>query len=216
MASLATGISDAGVHQNAAATRGRMYSILVRLLTFPDAPLQRMIESGELDRLVHQVLTELPYPVSCAVEFDRGHTDDATTLEEDFMRLFELPVGGQPCALYGGVHAGNRQTVMEELLRYYRHFGLSVARAPEKDLPDSIPTVLEFMQFLCLLESNAASPGEAYTPRMAQKDVLSRHLVCWAPRLCKQIMSKKPSRVYENALTLMNEFCSAELEQLRG
>lgn len=214
MGNPATNVNGADVHFRAAATRCEVYGVLTRLLTFPDQELENAIRSGELDQTVGRLLSDMPYSFACAREFDRGHADDAATLERDFMHLFELPVNGQPCSLYGGVHEGNRHTVMEELLRYYRHFGLSVARAPEKDLPDSVPTVLEFMQFLCLLESQASSPDTAYTPRTAQKDVLARHLSRWAPRLCEQIKLRNPSRLYENTLALMNEMCTLELEQL--
>ena len=37
---------------------------------------------------------------------------------------------------------------MEDLLRFYRHFGLSVVHAEDRDLPDSVPTVLEFLGYL--------------------------------------------------------------------
>lgn len=205
--------SSIGVHVHAAARRGAVYWLLQRLLTYPDATLAGEAHSGELDRLVVQLLGDLPYAPPRLPARD-WRPDDAVNLESEFIRLFELPVDGQPCVLYGGVHTGNRQSVMQELLRYYRHFGLSVDGAQDKDLPDSIPTVLEFMQYLCMLESQHANTGASGAPRAAQRDLLARHLVQWCSKISEHIDRMHPARPYANTVSLLEQFCRLELDHL--
>ena len=103
---------------------------------------------------------------------------------------------------------------MQELLRYYRHFGLTVDGAQVKDLPDSIPTVLQFMQFLCIVESKALSAAERAVPRAAQRDLLSRHLTQWTPKIAERVGAMVAPPVYASTVELMNAFCTAELAQL--
>lgn len=135
-------------------------------------------------------------------------------MESEYLRLFELPVDGPPCPLYGGVHGGNRQKIMEELLRLYRYFGLSTEKASSKDLPDSIPTVLEFLYFLTFKESATTDPEGASGVRMAQRDLLERHLTHWLPSIITQLEKKNPLPFYCNTMELLNKFTLSELEKL--
>lgn len=203
--------TDQNLHFQAAAGRAELYRILVRLLSWPDDSVDRVVQSGELDRAIRDLLACMPHMPSrrCG-----DPSDESVKLQSEFMRLFELSIKGTPCVLYGGMYADNRRAVMEELLRYYRHFGLSVDGAAEKDLPDSIPTVLEFMQFLCVMESRAGSPEEARVPRKVQKDVLERHLTRWSPQLRERLSEMNPARIYRDTIELLDEYCRAELNQL--
>lgn len=203
---------DQNSHFQAAPVRGEVYRYLARLLTFPDDELKMLATSGELDARLADALAHIPYGVRWCTHIDRAGAE----LEREFMRLFELPVGGHPCSLYGGMYGGNRRSTMEELLRYYRHFGLSVEGAAEKDLPDSIPTVLEFMQFLCLMETRAACLDSAKTPRAAQKDLLGRHLTHWTPLICQRLRDMNPAPIYRDAAAVLNDFCVAELTQFNA
>jgi DMSO reductase family type II enzyme chaperone len=134
-----------------------------------------------------------------------------TEWASEYMRLFELPVDGQPCPLYGGIYASSRREVMEELLRYYHFFGLTTHGADQGDLPDSIPTLLEFMQFLALRESVS---GDVATARNAQKDLLERHLTRWIPAIITPLRERKPLVFYSDVLNLLNRFVSLELQAL--
>ncbi|MBD3646852.1 MAG: molecular chaperone TorD family protein [Pseudomonadales bacterium] len=202
---------DQDLHFRSAPERGELYRILVRLLTYPDENVTRAVQTGELDHAIQNLLKSVPHGLTWRCG---GLWDDNVKLQSEFMRLFELSVKGTPCVLYGGVYADNRRAVMEELLRYYRHFGLSVDGAPEKDLPDSIPTVLEFMQFLCVMESRAESPEIATVPRKVQKDLLERHLTRWSPLLRERMSHMNPVRVYRDTIEFLDAWCQAELNQL--
>ena len=132
-----------------------------------------------------------------------------TEWASEFMRLFELPIDGHPCPLYGGIYASSRREVMEELLRYYHFFGLTTQGAAQGDLPDSIPTLLEFMQFLALRESVSE---DVVTARNAQKDLLERHLARWIPSIIAPLKERKPLVFYSDVLNLLNRFISLELQ----
>jgi len=104
---------------------------------------------------------------------------DARDLESEYIRLFDVP-DGPATPLYTGVYAPRRRDAMEELLRTYRHFGLTIEGSAH-DLPDYVPTVLEFLQFLTF--GQAGESPEASAPfRAASADILERHLCPWAPR----------------------------------
>lgn len=140
--------------------------------------------------------------------------ESVDNMESEYIRLFDLPVDGPPCPLYGGLFGGDRRQVMEELLRLYRHFGLSTVDAKERDLPDSIPTVLEFLQFLTHREASASNLSDASPFRTAQRDLLERHLTRWIPKITEQLKLRKPIALYRVSMTLTGEFASSELHQL--
>lgn len=196
-----------------APARGRIYGLLSALLaspatTQPAAP-QKSLSPADINAL----LAELPYQLRCPSELLDEQA--STGLQSEYFRLFELHITGPPCVLYGGAWSADRQATMQELLRYFRHFGLTVNGAAESDLPDSIVTVLEFMQFLCISESMAQSAADAASVRLAQRDILSRHLAMWVPKMLERIRQLAPRQLYAGVMTLMNEFIVADLAYLQ-
>jgi len=195
----------------------------VDTLSYPSPQLYGRWISGELNHEVSALLAELPYTIEYLsddtpdstlenCEVDSCQVKNATELASEYMRLFELPIDGQPAPLYGGIYAGNRREVMEELLRYYHHFGLSTQNSSDEDLPDSILTLLEFMQFLAFRESTGKNPQDIAVARSAQKDLLERHLTHWMPDLASQLELRNALPLYRNTLSLLNDFISAELD----
>ncbi|MDK1024530.1 MAG: molecular chaperone TorD family protein [Gammaproteobacteria bacterium] len=201
------------IHHQAALLRSTLYHHLAEMLTYPSANLLRSCQAGDQDRNILEVLRQLPYELPWTL--DTCSTDKIVLkLASEYMRVFELPIDGQPCALYGGVYTGNRREVMEELLRYYRFFGLSTNQAKDGDLPDSIPTLLEFFQFLTHKEAGAGDADEVLSIRLVQKDLLERHLTRWVPAIKSQIEQRKAPAFYRSTVNLLNEFTSAELGRL--
>lgn len=105
---------------------------------------------------------------------------------------------------------------MEELLRLYRHFGVSTANAEVSDLPDSIPTVLEFLHYLTMREASAASVDDAQPLRDAQRDLLERYLAGWLAAIATQVEGRRPLPLYLAALRLAERFVRRELSALTG
>jgi DMSO reductase family type II enzyme chaperone len=194
--------------------RSSLYQHLAEMLTYPSESLLQSCRTGDRDKEISELLSAFPYELSwpgdtCAAD------DVVSKLPSEYMRVFELPIDGQPCALYGGVYTGNRREVMEELLRYYRLFGLSVDKSLNEDLPDSIPTLLEFFQFLTHKEAGATDADEVASVRLVQKDILERHLTKWIPAIQTPLVQRKPPAFYRSTIDLLNEFTAAELGQLQ-
>lgn len=188
----------------AALARAELYRLLACLLSYPENGGGSVVEAAR------QCTARLPYPLACPDGL--AECGDVADLTREFMRLFES--GHTACALYGGVYEDDRQSAMQELLRYYRHFGLTVNGADKRDLPDCIATVLEFMRFLCLAEAQAGSSGDSAALRSAQRDLLSRHLGRWAPALRQRLVRLDPAPVYAAVAALFDEFCGAEMRWL--
>ncbi|KAA0235371.1 MAG: hypothetical protein JJLCMIEE_01727 [Acidimicrobiales bacterium] len=198
---------DPRTHQSAAGTRSALYGRLAEVLTYPSPELTRAYTTGSLAAELTALTAALPYPLA----FDGAALtgSDVAALGPEFTRVFDVPLGATPCPLYGGVLAGDRRQVMEELLRYYRHFGLSTADAELRDLPDAVPAVLEFLCYLAYMESEATGDA-ASTFRRAQGDVLDRHLTKWAPIIRKRVGDLRPPPLYGAAAALLDDFVTAE------
>ena len=89
---------------------------------------------------------------------DEAATSDALTVE--FTRLFDAGARGTACPLNGGLQVGPQMKVMEEAVRFYAHFGLTLTEE-QKELPDHLTTELNFLHFLSCGEHEppATVPG---------------------------------------------------------
>jgi DMSO reductase family type II enzyme chaperone len=115
---------------------------------------------------------------------------------------------------------------MEELVRFYNHFGLSVAEAREREVPDHITTELEFMHYLTFKEVLALQRGEDPAPYCAaEMDFLSRHPAKWLPQLHKKTESvfkanipnfcEPAASLYCSLIGLSANFCTRDLMHLK-
>lgn len=201
---------DARAHGAAAPARQVVYGRLTELFSYPTADLCQAYSDGSLAAEVIGVLEQLPYGLPFDPNPWRGAPEG---LGSEYIRLFEVGAGSPTCPLYGGVLGGDRRTVMEDLLRLYRHFGLSTAEAEFRDLPDSIPTVLEFCSYLTFREAGADAK-EAVSCRAAQADLLGRYLAAWAGMIRSRMALLEPAPLFRAAVELLDEFVVAELASL--
>jgi len=192
----------------AAHARSALYGLFAELLSFPTEGLVESSREGRLEEAFGGITGGLPY----GLEIDSGLTDEALTyldLQSEYMRLFDLPGGGPACPLYVGVFAHSRRDAMEELLRFYRYFGLTIA-ADSHDLPDALPTVLEFMHYLAGREAHA-EPGQAMDSfRAAQRDILERHILRWVAMATVRLPERQAPQFYLAVVNTLHEFCAAE------
>ncbi len=184
--------------------RAELYGLLAELLSFPTGGLAEAISAGEVAHAVHLLAPALPFELE-ADRPDLAAEIDGPSLESEYIRLFDLPGGGPPCPLYTGVYSPARRDAMEEILRFYRFFGLTIADRG-KDLPDAVPTVLEFAQFLVL--KDGAGP--------AQRDVLARHLVPWVTATRSRLPKRAPGPFYAGVAALAHDFIVAECAYLES
>jgi DMSO reductase family type II enzyme chaperone len=190
-----------------------MWATLADMLTFPAPSFLDALGTGELATRLTGLTAALPYELS----FDRdalAPASDVLGLGSEYIRLFDLPVDGPPVPLYGGLYGGGRHQVMEELLRLYRHFGLSTQGASSQDLPDAIPTVLEFLAFLAEGEGRAGVRADARALRQAQGDLVERHLSRWCPGIVDRLGRREPHPFYRATVELLDRLVVAERAEL--
>jgi len=193
--------------------RSELYGLLAEAVSFPTDAMAGAIGSGDMGDQLARLCTALPYPFA----FEAGSLATEGILYDDlqseYIRLFDAPVGGSPCPLYAGVYAASRREAMEELLRFYRHFGLTIAEGA-RDLPDSVGTVLEFLHFLSFREATADPPADRGALRAAQHDVLARHMVRWAAQTKARMAGREPLPCYGELVNLLDRFFVAEVGYL--
>jgi len=193
-----------------ARARSEFYGLLSELFSFPTEELAEACRTGAIRSAAESIAALLPYalpeePFGGLVEPAMEYLD----LQSDYIRLFDLPGGGPAMPLYAGVFAASRRDAMEELLRFYRHFGLTVA-GEAHDLPDAIPTVLEFLHFLAFREANLGGGDDPEAVRTAQGDVVGRHLLNWSSEAAKRVEGKNPPAFYRAVIQLLHQYCACE------
>jgi DMSO reductase family type II enzyme chaperone len=201
----------------AAATRSSIYRRLAEAFAFPSAALVEAVTSGSLLAELQSEATALAFDLPLDEEAQAALADPAVShdeLQQQYIRLFEVGPGRPPCPLYEGSHRTGRMKIMEELVRFYEHFGL---RAEAGDQPDHLCCQLEFMHYLAFKEAAAlsnAGPTAAFV--LAQRDFLSRHLCLWLPRLRARLEGQEPPPFYRSLARLAEAFVAGDVTELKG
>jgi DMSO reductase family type II enzyme chaperone len=207
--------------QQLAAARSRTYGVFAGAIEYPDAELCELIRSGTLAQGLREALgavdAELVEGIDWEALRDAGEGEDDLAVE--YTRLFDVGASGPPCPLYGGLYVGARMKTMEEAVRFYNHFGLSMAEKP-RELPDHITTELEFLHYLSFREAEALQTGgDAGAFRRAQRDFVARHPGRWIPKLRQRLEQQEPMRFLREFVRQLDRFIEHErqyLTQLAG
>jgi len=197
------------------ALTSRGYRLLCTALGYPDAELCEAIRSGELAAALRDDLGGIDRSLVEGVDWkaleDAGDEDD---LAVEYTRLFDVGASGPPCPLYGGLYGGVRMKTMEEAVRFYNHFGLSLSDEP-RELPDHISTELEFLHYLAFREAEALQRGEDPGPyRRAQRDFVERHPGSWVPKLRERVEAQSPMPFFRELIRLLERFLASERRRL--
>lgn len=182
-----------GHDERCAAARSRAYRLFAEALDYPDESLIETIRTGELVGALQEALGALDPKLLDEIDWgalrDGGQGDD---LSVEYTRLFDVGVSGPPCPLYGGLYGGARMKTMEEAVRFYNHFGLTLTDKP-RELPDHLTTELEFLHYLSFREAEALQRGEDAGPFLrAQRDFIDRHPGRWVPKLDERLEQQHP------------------------
>lgn len=180
-------IEDSGVDQlkepegGPAVARSKCYGVLAGAFNAPDEEQGKRVLEGALAADFAEATSELPFELDTQLaEPPAGWT--AEDLHSEYLRLFEVGMGGPPCPLYGGTWGGDRMRVMEEVVRFYNYFGLKSSE-DRRIPPDHLSTELEFLHYLTFREAAAALPTLAPPYRRAQLDFIERQPGRWVPKL---------------------------------
>jgi len=204
-------IQPASGDQVAAGARSCLYRLLAETLSFPAPGLAGALADGAWAAAARAIASRLPFDLEIAAPGTGAVT--AGDLEQEYIRVFEVGAGGPFCPLYEGSHRPGRMKIMEELVRFYEHFGLQ--HAPT-DQPDHVCAEMEFMHYLCFKEAAASERQETGGLRLAQRDFLSRHLCAWLPRVEKRLEGARPAPVlYRSLVSLAAAACRRDLVWLK-
>ncbi len=200
----------------AAAQRSFAWGALSECFEYPDAELLEAIGSGVLAGRLREVMAATDPGIVDTVDWKNleqaGDDDDA--LQVEYTRLFDVGASGPPCALYGGVYGSARMASMEEAVRFYNHFGLSMSEDP-RELPDHLSTQVEFLHFLCFREAELLEKGEdASSFQRAQRDFIARNPGKWIPKMLAKLEGEAPMVYFLELARLFDRFLKREQERL--
>jgi len=202
---------------NHAALRSIIYSEFAAALEYPDELMVNRIHSGAIAKNLQVIETMFNRPMDDDLDWaslsDIGITQDALSIE--YTRLFDS-VGstGPLCSLYTGEYTGSRMKTMEELVRFYNHFGLSMPES-SGDLPDHVVTELQFLHYLSFHEAKALELGDSSLDfQLAQRDFICRHPGRWLSKLHQNMVANNAEPYFETLVKLVSIFLGAELKRL--
>ena len=207
------------VEELQAAARSRVYDLLARAFAVPDPPFHQAIRDGVFAAEVSENLAALPHALTFGdgdVIRDLGEAAGHRELQSEYIRLFDVGTPRPPCPLYGGEYKKGRTGVMEELIRFYNHFGLRPSPR-SRDMPDHVTVELEFMHFVVFREVTALHHKQDRASYLrAERDFLERHLCAWVPRLGERLRRQQPPPFYASLTRLAEAFLAADLHYLQG
>ena len=207
-------LQPAALNQSAdrtAAARSRVYALLGEAFTYPRGEsVLRLLEGDwlseleESGRLAHP---ELTYPADLHLP---GSRDAIQILERRYSDLFDVHGAAPTVSLLERAYGNEpEQKLWQELLSFYRHFGLDFSKGYAEEQPDHLLTELAFMHYLCFLEAGASIGWEDY--RRGQRDFLNRHLANWVESAAARIDAASESeRVYAELADILVRFIRAE------
>lgn len=198
-----------------AALRSLVCQLFAAAYEYPDKEVLQQIRSGVVADRFREVLTPVDPKLVQGANWEAlkdAGADDALQIE--FTRLFDVGTSGPPCTLYGGEYTGARMQTMEELVRFYNFFSLSMAEDPH-ELPDHLVTELEFLHFLTFRESELARAGEETDDmKRAERDFIARHPGRWIPQMYAKLEKQNPMPYFLELTRLLSLFLKLEEERL--
>jgi DMSO reductase family type II enzyme chaperone len=196
-----------------AGNQSRLYSLLSQAFRYPTEEFHQSVTSGQLAQEISDVAGGLGYAVSIPGSLKPGSLEET---QQAHVELFELGgPDGPPAFIYEGEYGGGRLGVMEDVLRFYDHFGISPSMDEEtRDRPDHIASELEFMHILSFQEAAALESGsgsDAY--RQAEQDFLRFHLVDFTKAIADRT-EPKGNPLYSGIAALARDLCQQHLQFL--
>jgi DMSO reductase family type II enzyme chaperone len=210
----------------ATGARSKLHALLAQGFRYPTAALYAAVSGGQFLSEVKAAASRLPYPFTVEGTLGSQLSWDRQQFETQYIWLFDVggpnPNNGEweaPCFLYEGEYGGGKLNVMQDAMRFYHHFGLSLSQEKgERDRPDHVSAELEFLHQLTFKEAELWQQGkgaEALRPyREAERDFLLFHLADFLPQVAGKVVRRNIS-FYSDLVRLGEGFCQAELAYLQ-
>ena len=201
-------------HNDVAAARSTVYALFAEAFSHPEnAQLIRLLDGDLLGDLT-SALEVLPMEVEVpSIDDMPSGVDPLRNTQGIYTDLFEV-TGGSPriSLLERRFCETPEQQLWEDLLRYYKHFGLDFSSGAAKEQPDHLLTELSFMHYLCFLEASAKGGQDSY--QRGQRDFLSNHLAKWTDDFAGKFATVEQSGPYADLAKLLAEVVKADLALL--
>lgn len=195
-----------------------LYALVGECIEYPDAELVASIRDGRLARQLEQLLRYLDARLLEGIDL-QPCADPGIELEPlavEYTRLFDAGPKGTLCTLNGGLHVGPQMKMMEEAVRFYGHFGLTLTEE-QKELPDHLTTQLNFLHFLAYGESVLQARGEPVTAyRLARRDFIARHPGRWLPLMQARLRAAQPLPLIQLWIDVLVRVLHWDLERLES
>lgn len=203
-----------GAEQTQIGSRSLFYSLFSRGFRFPTREHYERVKGGQFADEVQGVISNLPYDGLIKGELGRGTALSYEDFESRYIELFEVGgAHGAPSFLYEGEYGGGRMKVMEEVLRFYHHFGLRIS-SEKRDRPDHLASELEFMHLMTFKEAESLARGksrDAYL--MAERDFLRFHLSDFLAAVARKVGGSGVP-FFSDLANLAESFCQKDLAYL--
>lgn len=197
-----------------AAGRGKTYAILSALYSAPPSgELMDMIRAGGLAQQDDSPLGDAANDLTAFFRESAFGDRLDSELAAEHTRLFVLPSGVIPHESFyldENKRVGGRVTAGVQ--RYYQEAAAQLTSAC-LDLPDHMGVELEFMKFLCDIETQFwKEPNWAGLQKSLdfQNAFLSEHLLRWHKPLCEKVLDETKLGMYRALARLTIEFLEAE------
>jgi len=205
-----------GPEQTQIGSRSGLYSLISKGFRFPTPERYESVKSGQFADEVQQALAQLPYNGLKADPLGRGTGLSYEEFQSHYIELFDVGgAHGPPCFLYEAESGGGRMKVMEEILRFYHHFGLRLS-TERRDRPDHLASELEFMHLLTFKEAESLLQGkERGAYQKAERDFLRFHLNDFVATVAEKVGGTGVP-FYSGLAQLSATFCQRELAHLQA
>ena len=198
-----------------AENRSQLFRLFAVAFSHPsDDFLDDVISGGFLDTL-KDLGDGLPYPTPFANAAMSPLPNGVTKkdIKVFFTTCFES--GSQAVSLRESAYSTlTEKALLENVLRFYQHFGLELSTGALRELPDSLPVELEFLHYLAFLEAGTRSAsGDTHNTaalQAGQRDFITRHLGTWARPFMLRLKSVPDNGFYADLADLMATFVEAE------
>jgi DMSO reductase family type II enzyme chaperone len=213
-------ISDIG-HLEA---RCQLYQCFATAFSDPGDDFLESILNGEFADVLIRLGDEIAYPGLFGQSLDKliPGREQKQDIKVFYASCFEA--GSQGISLRESAYSSlPEKALMEEILRYYQHFGLDLSTGGLRELPDTLAVELEFLHYLTFLEiqslqaDSASKSGENNLAalRLAQRDFLTEHPGTWVRPFMQQLERVPDSEFYTDLARLLFLFIQNEKRILK-
>jgi DMSO reductase family type II enzyme chaperone len=198
-----------------AETRSQLYRCFATAFSHPSDDFLDSAFSGDFLTALTRLGAQLPYPTPFQTPTEtlvpKGMAKEDISVF--FTTCFEA--GHQAVSLREIAYSTLTETaLLEDLLRFYQHFGLELSGGALRELPDSLPVELEFLHYLSYLEANArrtpSGNNNVAALQRAQRDFIDRHPGNWIRPFMLRLKSVPDNGFYASVADLLARFLESE------